>query len=104
MKSLPWDRAERIAEVRDHIWSYVTPSVTFGQPGLLVAAALLKWPEADVRRLGGLQFLLSREVGAFIEAMPRLVRRLATSSAREEEWGTSTVMGPCNGAGPCRCD
>lgn len=94
MKSLPWDRAERIAEVRDRIWSYVTPSVKFEQSGLLVAAALLKWPEADVKRLGGLQFLLSREVGNFIEAMPRLVRRLTTSSVREEQWSNERIHGP----------
>lgn len=94
MKSLPWDRAERITEIRHYIWSYVTPTVTSEQSGLLVAAALLKWPEADVVRLGGLQFLLSREVDAFIKAMPRLVRRLATSLAHEEQWSNERIHGP----------
>jgi hypothetical protein len=42
MKPLRWDRAARVNEVRDRIWSYVSPSSRFELPGLLVAAALLK--------------------------------------------------------------
>jgi hypothetical protein len=93
MKSLPWERAKRVAEVRDQIWSYVTPASRFERM-LLVAAALLKWPEADALRLGELQFLLSAEVDAFLGAMPRLARRLATSSAREEQWSNERIHGP----------
>jgi hypothetical protein len=94
MKPLRWDRAARVNEVRDRIWSYVSPSSRFELPGLLVAAALLKWPETDALRLGELQFLLSDEVGALLEAMPRLVRRLATASAREEQWSGERLLGP----------
>jgi hypothetical protein len=72
----------------------VTPASRFEQPGLLVAAALLQWPEADALHLGELQFLLSPEVGALLRAMPRLVRRLATSSAREEQWSHERLYGP----------
>jgi hypothetical protein len=94
MRTLTWDRSARIAEVRDRIWSYVSPASRFEAPGLLVAAALLKWPEADALRLGELQFLLSDEVGEFLDAMPRLVRRLATSSASTEQWTIDRLPGP----------
>jgi hypothetical protein len=94
MKSLLWDRDKRVDEIRDRIWSYVSLSAEFEKSALLVAAALLKWPEADALRLGELQFLLSEEVGAFILALPGLVRRLATSSAREEQWSNERLHGP----------
>jgi hypothetical protein len=94
MKPLRWDRAARVNEVRDRIWAYVSPASQFELPGLLVAAALLKWPETDALRLGELQFLLSNEAGALLHAMPRLVRRLATASAREEQWSGERLLGP----------
>jgi hypothetical protein len=94
MKSLEWDRDAVIADVRDSIWRYVSPSSRFGPYGVLIAAALLRWPEADALRLGELQFLLSDEVGEFLAAMPRLMRRLSTSSAREEQWTTERLLGP----------
>lgn len=94
MKSLTWDRNACITKVGDRIWSYVSPSSRFTPPGLLVAAALLKWPETDALRLGELQFVLSDEVGVLLDAMPQLVRRLATASAREEQWSTERLYGP----------
>jgi hypothetical protein len=94
MRRLAWDRNARIAEVRDRIWSYLTPASRFEMPGLLVAAALLKWPEADALRLADLQFLLSDEVGGLLQEMPRLVRRLATASARDEELTAERLHGP----------
>jgi hypothetical protein len=94
MRTLAWDRGARIAEVKDRIWSYVSPASRHELPGLLVAAALLKWPEADALRIGELQFLLSDEVGDLLGAMPQLVRRLATASAHEERWATDRLHGP----------
>jgi len=94
MRTLSWNRGARIAEVRDRIWSYLSPSSRFEVPGLLVAAALLKWPEADALRLGELQFLLSDEVGKLLDAMPQLARRLATASVREEQRTADRLHGP----------
>ena len=94
MRRLAWDRNARIAEVRDRIWSYLSPASQFEMPGLLVAAALLKWPEDDALRLAELQFLLSAEVGELLQEMPRLVRRLATASARDEELTAERLHGP----------
>jgi hypothetical protein len=94
MRSLPWDRRARIAEVRTRIWSYVSPASRFEVPGLLTAAALLQWPEADALRLGALQFLLSAEVGEMFAAMPQLIRRLATASASSEEQTVDRLRGP----------
>src|SRR5512142_3014216 len=94
MRSLDWDRNARIAQVRDRIWSYLSPASRFEMEGLLVAAALLNWPEADALRLGGLQFLLSAEVRDFLAEMPQLVRRLATTSAPEEQWTSERLHGP----------
>jgi hypothetical protein len=94
VKTLPWDRTARIIEVRDRIWTYISPASRFELPGLLIAAALLRWPETEARRLGELQFLLSAEVHKFLQAMPQLARRLATASAREEQWTSERLLGP----------
>jgi hypothetical protein len=94
MRSVQWDRQARIADVRDRIWLYVSPASQFEPSALLAAAALLKLPETDLRRLGELQFVLSEEVGQFLAAMPRLVRQLATSSTREEQWTPERLHGP----------
>lgn len=93
MRTVEWDRQARIADVRDRIWLYVSPASQFEPSALLVAAALLKLPETDLRRLGELQFVLSEEVGQFLAAMPRLVRQLATSSTREEQWTAERLHG-----------
>jgi hypothetical protein len=94
MKGLAWDRAACIAEVRERIWSYVSPASEVEDSGVLVAAALLNWPEPDALRLGELQFLLSPEVGQFLTTMPQLMRRLTTASTREEQWTAERLLGP----------
>jgi hypothetical protein len=94
VKSLAWDRNACIGMIGNQIWSYVSPSSRFAPPELLAAAALLKWPERYARRIGELQFLLSDEVDVLLDAMPQLVRRLATASAREEQWSTERLHGP----------
>lgn len=94
MRTLAWDRTARIAEIGTRIWAYLSPAARFEQEGLLTAAALLQWPAAYVARLGDLQFLLSKEVGAFLADISRLLRRLTTSSNRDEEWDFERLRGP----------
>jgi hypothetical protein len=92
MRTLLWDRPSRIADLRSRIWLYLTPSVTAEQ-ALLDAAALLQMHESDVLTLGQLHFLLSEEVGRFLEDLPSLVRRLANTTAHEEEVSTERIRG-----------
>lgn len=94
MKQIPWDRQARIAEVRDRIWSYVSPASQPEIPGLLTAAALLKWPPNEALRLGELQFLLCPEVGDFLDSLPTLLRKLSTASARAEQRAPERLDGP----------
>jgi hypothetical protein len=94
MEDLDWDRTACITAVRDRIWNYLSPASRFEGPGLLVAGALLQWPEAEASRLGELQFLLCRETGQFLGSLPQLMRKLATSSAPEEEWTGQRLRGP----------
>jgi hypothetical protein len=90
--SLPWRRNDLIARVRRDLWRYLTPSATVEQD-ILSAAALLQLPAGDVRALGGLQFLTSDEVGMLLERLPSLLRRLATTTAHEEEWSSERIRG-----------
>ncbi|MEU8361060.1 hypothetical protein AB0C27_34095 [Nonomuraea sp. NPDC048882] len=94
MREIPWDRRAGIVEVRDRIWSYVSPASQPEIPGLLTAAALLKWPAAEALRLGELQFLLCEEVGDFLSSLPTLLRQLPTASARAEQRAPERLDGP----------
>lgn len=93
MQKLPWERPSRIAEVREQIWSYVSPASQREGPGLVVASALLGWPVEDVAELAKLYFLLSTEVSEFLRQLPDLARRLSTTSVRDEERSTERVRG-----------
>ena len=55
---------------------------------------LPQWPPEDAARLGELQFLLTDEVGRLLDTLPFLLRRLTTSSSREEEWDFERLRGP----------
>lgn len=70
---------------------YLTPTAV--EEPELCAAALLQMDAADVTQLARLNFLLSDEVGALLDALPRLVRQLATDSTPEEERSTERVRG-----------
>lgn len=94
MRDLDWDRTSCITAVRDRVWSYLSPASQFEGPGLLVAGALLQWPQAEAARLGELQFLLCHEVGDFLDDLPQLMRKLTTTSDREEELSTQRIRGP----------
>ena len=92
METLPWDRLARIAELRSRIWLYLTPAAT-AEHLLLDAAALLQLTEADVLTLGRLHFILSDEVEALLEDLPSLTRRLATTTAHEQEVSAERIRG-----------
>lgn len=92
-RSLPWGRSARVAEVSEHIWKYLSPS-SQGEDVELTAAAMVGWPEPDVATLGRVQFLNSPEVGAFLDALPHLARRLANSSDQLEETSRGRLRGP----------
>lgn len=93
MRDRSWDRPARIGEIRDRIWSYLTPASCFAPQGLLIAGALLQWPEAEASRLGELQFLLCEETGNFLDGLPQLMRKLATASDHEVEFSTQRIRG-----------
>jgi hypothetical protein len=92
MRSLPWVRNSLIAQVRHDLWRYLTPAASIEQE-LLEAAALLQLPPYEIRTLGRLQFLICHELGELLEQMPFLTRRLATTTASEEEWSAERVRG-----------
>jgi hypothetical protein len=92
MKSLPWDRAELIREIRSKVWRYLTPAADL-ESELLEAAALLQMPASELRAIGQLQFLVSDELGQLLSELPFLMRRLATSTANEEEWSSERIRG-----------
>src|SRR5438876_8640849 len=93
MRSLPWVRSDLIAEIRRDLWRYLTPASNIeGQ--VLQAAALLQVPADELRVLGRIQFLVSNELGELLRRLPFLVRRLATTTASEEEWSAERIRGP----------
>lgn len=95
MRDLEWSRSSGIAEVRNRIWAYLSPaSRRIGEEGLLIAAALLQWPVEDATRLAGIQYLMSGEVDELLMSVPSLLRKLSTSSSREEEWDFERLRGP----------
>jgi hypothetical protein len=93
MRSLPWQRADRITEIRERIWLYLSPSAGLEQHTTLEAAALLQLTEQDVLALARLHFLLTPEVQALLEVLPRLLRQLATTTAYQEEHSAERVRG-----------
>jgi hypothetical protein len=92
MRKLAWARAELIAEIRRDLWRYVTPAASIERE-LLQAAALLQMRPQELRTLGRLQFLISDELGELLQQLPFLVRRLATTTASEEEWSVERIRG-----------
>ncbi len=93
MRSLPWQRSERIAEVRERIWLYLSPAAGLEQDVALEAAALLQLTDEDVLALARVHFLLGLEVQALLDGLPVLLRQLATTTAHEEEQSAERVRG-----------
>ena len=83
-----------LEELRADVWRYLSQSAQSEDALSLEAAALLQMRESDVRALARTQFVLSDEVAALLKGMPALVRRLATTTVREEEWSLDRVRGP----------
>lgn len=54
---------------------------------------MLQMSHDDIAALGMVHFLLSEPVGQFVEELPLLVRRMATTSVSEEEWSAERVRG-----------
>jgi hypothetical protein len=94
VRSTSWSRPKVTNEVRDDVWRYVTQAARREPDILLEAASLLRMSANEVRTLACLQFILSEEVGRLLREMPMLVRRLATTTAQEEEWSAERVRGP----------
>lgn len=92
MKTLPWRRSELIERVRQDLWRYITPAADI-ETEVLEAAALLQMSPSEVRTLGAVQFLISDELGALLDYMPFLLRRLATTTAYEEEVSAERIRG-----------
>lgn len=96
MKGRKWNRAAVVGEIRKDIWRHLTQSARREEDLVLEAQALFDMSTGDVRRLGIVQFLLSAELRAFLDGLPGLSRRLATTTARHEEWSAERVRGPIN--------
>src|SRR5438874_11612344 len=93
MRSLGWVRQDLIAEIKRDLWRYLTPAATI-EGEALQAAALLQIRPEELRVLGRIQFLVSDELGELLRQLPFLVRRLATTTASEEEWSAERIRGP----------
>ena len=81
-----------IAQIRSDVWRYLTPAADV-ETQLLEASALLSMPATELQTVAQLQFLASRELGALLQQLPMLVRRLATTTTSEEEWSAERVRG-----------
>jgi hypothetical protein len=92
LEALPWRRSDLIDRIRSELWRYLTPAATLEEERL-EAATLLRMAPSDLAAIGGLQFLTSTELGRLIDALPALIRRLATTTAHEEEWSAERVRG-----------
>lgn len=93
MRDRAWSRRDSIFRLRHDIWRYVTEAARTDDDVLLIAAALLQMPRAEVRYLAELQFILSDEVGRLLEQMPLLIRPLTTTSVAEVETSTDRIRG-----------
>src|SRR4051812_39163221 len=94
MRSRAWRRDDVLDSLRADVWRYLTQSAGSERHLAAEAAALLQMSESDVRAIARVQFVLSHEVTELLAGMPRLVRRLATTTVREEEWSLDRVRGP----------
>jgi hypothetical protein len=92
VRSLPWRRTDLIDRVRGDLWRYLTPAADI-ETQMLEASTLLQLRPAEVRTLGSIQFLISKELGLLLEYLPLLLRRLATTTSYEEEIGAERIRG-----------
>jgi hypothetical protein len=93
MRSVAWDRPARIASIREDVWRFVSKATEREDDVILEAAALLQMGAPEVRTLATIHFIASPEVGALLDSMPQLVRRLKTTTRTEEERTAERVRG-----------
>ena len=94
MRRRAWDRTQALDRLRSDVWRYLSPAASSHGELEVEAAALLQMSPIELRRLGLAYFVLSDEVRALLDAMPRLVRQLANTTERIEEWSADRVRGP----------
>lgn len=92
MRTLAWDRNRVIREVRDRIWTHLSPTLA-RQALALDASRLLQMAEVDLQALARVQFMTSNQVGDFLLTLPFLVRRLNTTTAYDQERSVERVRG-----------
>src|SRR5438552_1080504 len=94
MRTPRWSREKAIAGVKKDIWRYLTHAAKSEADLQLEAAAILCMPPAEIRTLALAHFILGDEVARLLDAMPALMRRLATTTVDEEERSPDRVRGP----------
>ncbi|MEQ8832821.1 MAG: hypothetical protein RJQ01_09435 [Microcella sp.] len=94
MRSKAWIRSEAIQRLRADVWRVLSEASRTDDDVALAASALLQMPASDVRTLAQLQFVLSEPVGRLLDDMPRLMRRLTTTTVQETEAAADRVRGP----------
>jgi hypothetical protein len=87
-----WNREEQVLSIARDVWRYLTDAV-IEEELALEAGAILDMRAAEVRDLGRVQFVLSEQVHELLRTMPRLVRRLTTTTELEEEISPERVRG-----------
>jgi hypothetical protein len=92
MRSIAWDRSTAIEEIRDKIWRYISPAAS-SHSQQLQACALLQMAEADLAYLRDVHFVASEQVTRLASALPRLIRRLPTTTVSEEEIARERIRG-----------
>src|SRR4051794_4737175 len=93
-RSVSWERRSQIESIRDDVWRHLSQATQHEREIELETAALLQMSPASVRSIGLVQFLVSEAVKRLLEQMPMLIRRLATTTRRDEEWSAERIRGP----------
>jgi hypothetical protein len=94
LRSQPFSRAQAVERLRGEIWRYLSEASAHAEDVAFDAERLLQMRSGDVRRLAAVHFVLSHEVERLLEAMPQLIRQLANTTARDEEWSAERIRGP----------
>jgi hypothetical protein len=93
MRTVPWNRATVIEEIRADVWRHVTQAARAEDELTLEASALLQMKSREVRTLARIQFIMSEAAQRLIDQMPYLSRRLTNTAIPEEERSTERVRG-----------
>ena len=80
-------------ELRRDIWRHLTQAALTEEDLTLEASHLLQMSPTDVRTLAQLHLVLSEEVAELLAQMPRLIRRLSTTTVNEREVSAERLRG-----------